>query len=256
MNIKSKRILAVSTIIAFAGLVSTPTFAEDLTEVVATTSVQTTGIIHVENNVVNDNLGTKTAADFEFTVKHFGTNVEGSPFNIADETGMTFVLEPGTYVVAATSVDGYLGSWSGEGIENGFIDLQAGEEVTIVRYSNDIGISDQLNFSTCNSGGFGMGTGTFPCTGLTTGQTGLSTCDSSGNGMGTGTFPCTGQTGLSTCDSSGNGMGSGNFPCTALVTDDGGLLPATSTNWFNLLALGFLLSAAGAYSFRKNSVKI
>lgn len=214
MNIKSKRILAVSTIIALSGLLLNPSQAEDVvtttaietTTEVVTTSVPTTGIINVKNIVVNDNQGTNTAADFEFTVKHFGTNVEGSPFSITDETGTQFTLEPGTYVVAATALGGYLGSWSGEGIENGFIDLKAGDEVTIVRYSNDIGISDQLNLSTCNSGGFGMGTGT--------------------------------------------------FPCTAPVTEDGGLLPATSTNWFNLLALGFLLSAAGAYSFRKNSVKI
>jgi LPXTG-motif cell wall-anchored protein len=211
MNIKSKRIFAVSTIIAFAGMLSAPAFAEDLVEVVATTSVQATGIIHVENNVVNDNLGTKTAADFEFTVKHFGTNVEGSPFNITDETGMTFVLAPGTYVVAATSVDGYLGSWSGEGIENGFIDLQAGEEVTIVRYSNDIGIA----------------TPTIP---VVVPVNPVLPCGQMGN--------------------------DGSIGVCNQVTDDGGLLPATSTNWFNLLALGFLLSAAGAYSFRKNSVKI
>jgi len=241
MNIKSKRILAVSTIIALSGLLLNPAQAEDVvtttaietTTEVVTTSVPATGIINVQNIVVNDNQGTNTAADFEFTVKHFGTNVDGSPFSITDETGTQFTLEPGTYVVAATALAGYLGSWSGEGIENGFIDLKAGQEVTIVRHSDDIGISNQLYSSTCNSGGFGMGTGTFPCTGLSTGQTGLSTCDSSGNGIGTG-----------------------NFPCTAPVTEDGGLLPATSTNWFNLLALGFLLSAAGAYSFRKNSVKI
>jgi LPXTG-motif cell wall-anchored protein len=254
MNIKSKRILAVSTIIAFAGLLSTPAFAEDIAEAVATTSVQTTGIIHVENFVVNDNLGTKTAADFEFSVTHFGADVEGSPFNITDAAGKTFILAPGTYVVAAASVDGYLGSWSGEGVTNGFIDLQAGQEITFTRNSYDIGTSNQLNLSSCNSDGFGMGTGTFPCTGLTTGQTGISTCNSSGNGMGTGSFPCTGQTGLSTCNSSGNGMGSGNFPCTAPVTEDGGTLPVTGTNWFNALALGLLLSIAGAYGFRKNSV--
>jgi hypothetical protein len=208
MNIKSKRIFAVSTIIAFTGLLVTPAFAEDPAEVVVTTSVPTTGIIHVENFVVNDNLGTKTAADFEFTVKHFGTNVEGSPFNITDETGMTFILEPGTYVVAATSVDGYLGSWSGEGIENGFIDLRAGQEVTITRNSYDIGLAATI-------------------------------------------YPTVGP--VTTCGP----LGPNDAPGTCnLVTEDGGLLPATSSNWFNVLAIGVLLSIAGAYGFRKNSVKI
>ncbi len=37
-------------------------------------------------------------------------------------------------------------------------------------------------------------------------------------------------------------------------TEDGGLLPATSTSWFNFLTLGLLLSAAGAFGFRKFSL--
>ena len=196
MNIKSKRILAVSTIIAFAGLLITPAFAEDAvtptpieaTAVVLTAAAPTTGIIHVQNIVANDNLGSKTAADFEFTVKHFGTNVEGSPFSISDETGMHFTLEPGTYVVAAVPLDGYLGTWSGEGIENGFINLRAGQEVTITRNTYDVGIAARV------------------------------------------------------------------YPTTTVdpVTEDGGTLPVTGTNLFNALALGLLLSAAGALAFRKN----
>jgi hypothetical protein len=209
MNFKSKRIFAVSTIIAFTGLLSAPAFAEDLVEVAATTSVQTTGIIHVENIVVNDNLGTKTAADFEFSVTHFGADVAGSPFNITDSAGMTFILAPGTYVVAATSVDGYLGTWSGVGVTNGFIDLQAGQEITFTRTSYDNGIA----------------TPTLPVVAPV--ETVL---------------PC-GQMGAD-----------GSIGVCNQVTDDGGLLPATSSNWFNALALGILLSIAGAYGFRKNSV--
>jgi hypothetical protein len=209
MNFKSKRILAVSTIIAFIGLLSAPAFAEDLVEVVATTSVQTTGIIHVENVVVNDNLGTKTAADFEFSVTHFGADVAGSPFNITDAAGMTFILAPGTYVVAAASVDGYLGSWSGEGVTNGFIDLQAGQEITFTRTSNDNGIA----------------TPTLPV--VVPVETVL---------------PC-GQMG-----------NDGSIGVCNQETEDGGVLPATSSNWFNALAIGLLLSIVGAYGFRKNLV--
>lgn len=189
MNTKSKRILALSTIVAFLGLLVSPANAEDPAPVVLTTSVATTGTIHVENVVFNDNHGSKVSSDFEFSIKHFGTNITGSPFFMPANGSATFVLEPGTYVVSATPVEDYLGTWTGAGIENGFIDLRAGQDVTIIRSSYD----------------FGMVARTFPTT----------------------------------------------DPVTEPTTEDGGTLPATSTNWFNFLALGILLSAAGAYGFRK-----
>jgi LPXTG-motif cell wall-anchored protein len=200
MNIKSKRILAVSTIIALSGLLINPAIAEDpvttaaidTATAVVTTAAPVTGIIHVQNIVVNDNIGTKTATDFEFTIKHFGTNVEGSPFSVTEAAGTNFTLEPGTYVVAVAYADGYLGSWTGEGIENGFINLKAGQEITITRNTYDLGIAAPV-------------------------------------------YPST----TTTVDP---------------VTEDGGILPVTGTNWFNALALGLLLSAAGALAFRKNSL--
>jgi hypothetical protein len=198
MNIKSKRILAVSTIIVLAGLLVNPAFAEDVppvvltaeeaTAVVTTAEIPTTGIIHIENFVVNDNLGIKTSADFEFTVKHFGTNVEGSPFSGVTTAGTYFTLAPGTYVVAATFVDGYLGNWTGEGIVNGFIDLKAGQNITITRNTYDVGVAEPVS------------------------------------------------------------------PTIDPATEDGGILPVTGTNWFNALALGLLLSVAGAIGFHKNSL--
>ena len=192
MNTKSKRILAVSTILACVGLLTTPANAVDEIAIVTTAAVETTGVIRVENIVVNDNLGTKTFSDFEFTVKHFGTNVEGSPFNLTETSTKSFTLQPGTYVVSATSVDGYLGIWSGVGIVNGFINLKAGDDITITRNTYDIGIALPV-------------------------------------------YPTA-------------------EPTVDPVTEDGGVLPATSSNWFNALALGLLLSAAGALGFRKNSL--
>ena len=192
MNTKSKRILAVSTILACVGLLTTPANAVDEIAIVTTAAVETTGVIRVENIVVNDNLGTKTFSDFEFTVKHFGTNVEGSPFNLTETSTKSFTLQPGTYVVSATSVDGYLGTWSGVGIENGFINLKAGDDITITRNTYDIGIALPV-------------------------------------------YPTA-------------------EPTVDPVTEDGGVLPATSSNWFNALVLGLLLSAAGALGFRKNSL--
>jgi LPXTG-motif cell wall-anchored protein len=206
MKIKSKRILTVSTIIAFAGLLVSPAFAEDLAEVVATTSVQTTGIINVEHIVVNDNLGTKTSGDFEFTVKHFGTNVEGSPFNITDETGMQFILEPGTYVVSVASVDGYLGTWSGEGVTNGFVNLKAGQEITFVRNTYDNGVAEVV-------------------------------------------YPIVDP--VIPCDPAGPNYQDGTCK---FVTEDGGLLPVTGTNWFNAVAIGLLIATVGAFGLRKYSL--
>ena len=189
MNTKSKRILALSTVVAFLGLLVAPANAEDPAPVVLTTSVATTGTIHVENVVFNDNHGSKISSDFEFSIKHFGTNIIGSPFFMPANGSATFELEPGTYVVAATPMVDYLGTWTGEGIENGFINLQAGQEVTITRNSYDLGMVIR-------------------------------------------TLPTT-------------------DPVTETTTEEGGTLPATSTNWFNFLALGILLSAAGAFGFRK-----
>jgi LPXTG-motif cell wall-anchored protein len=174
------------------GLLTTPANAVDEIAIVTTAAVETTGVIRVENIVVNDNLGTKTFSDFEFTVKHFGTNVEGSPFNLTETSTKSFTLQPGTYVVSATSVDGYLGIWSGVGIVNGFINLKAGDDITITRNTYDIGIALPV-------------------------------------------YPTA-------------------EPTVDPVTEDGGVLPATSSNWFNALALGLLLSAAGALGFRKNSL--
>jgi LPXTG-motif cell wall-anchored protein len=207
MNIKSKRILAVSTIIALAGLLVNPSFAEDpvptvlaavettaveTTAVVETAAAPTTGTIYVENIVINDNLGTKTAADFELSITHFGADIAGSPFRVTETSGTHFVLAPGTYVVAIESMDGYLGTWSGEGVTNGFVDLKAGQEITFIRNTYDNGVATPVYIAP--------------------------------------------------------------EPVVEPVTEDGGLLPVTGTNWFNALALGLLLSAAGAIAFRKSSL--
>lgn len=99
----------------------------------------TTGTIHVVQEVINDNLGTKVVGDFSMNLKHYGTDVVGSPFVAVTGVGTTFVLEPGTYVVSQEIISGYDGTWSGVGVDNGFIDLAAGQEITITRTLNDNG---------------------------------------------------------------------------------------------------------------------
>jgi hypothetical protein len=142
MIIKYSKSLALATAIALTSLTMSPALAEDPVVPVTTTSVVETGTIHVLSRVINDNLGTKFPTDFMFNLKHWGTDVEGSPFVGAGNIGTTFVVAPGTYVVSSPIVDGYYGSWYNEGIANGFIDLQAGDVVTIVRIHNDAGIAD------------------------------------------------------------------------------------------------------------------
>ncbi len=142
MTIKYSKVLAIAGVVFMTSIMVTPALAEDPVVPVATTSVSTTGTIHVLSRVVNDNLGTKYPTDFMFNLKHWGTDVVGSPFIGAGNVGTTFVVEAGSYVVSTPIVDGYNGVWYNEGITNGFIQLEAGQVVTIVRIQNDVGIAD------------------------------------------------------------------------------------------------------------------
>jgi hypothetical protein len=179
MTIKYAKVLAVAGVVAMTAMMVVPSQAADP---VVTTSVSATGTIHVLSRVVNDNLGTKSPTDFTFNLKHWGTDVVGSPFVGAGNIGTTFVVEAGTYVVSSPIIEGYTGVWFNEGITNGFINLAAGDVVTIVRIHNDAGIADVVADP---------------------------------------------------------------------ATEDGGLLPNTATPWYNYLIVGSLITAAGAFGFRK-----
>ncbi len=139
MTIKYSKMLVIAGVALMTSMMVAPSHAEDPVVPVATTAVSTMGTIQVISQVNNDNGGTKLPADFSFNVKHFGTDVLGSPFLGTGSFGTTFVLEAGTYVISTPIVDGYDGTWSGIDITNGFIDLQAGQNVTIIRTFNDNG---------------------------------------------------------------------------------------------------------------------
>jgi hypothetical protein len=153
MTIKYSKSFGLATSIALTSLMMSPALAADPVVPVVTTSVVETGTIHVLSRVINDNLGTKFPTDFMFNLKHFGTDVVGSPFIGAGNIGTTFVVAPGTYVVSSPIVEGYYGSWYNEGITNGFINLQAGDVVTIVRIHNDAGIADVVEQPATEDGG-------------------------------------------------------------------------------------------------------
>ena len=179
MTIKYSKSMAVAGVFALSLMMVAPAQAEDPVVPVATTSVVTTGTIHILSRVVNDNLGTKFPTDFMFNLKHWGTDVVGSPFIGAGNIGTTFVVEAGSYVVSSPIVEGYNGVWHNGGITNGFIQLAAGDEVTIVRINDDAGLAEVVIVD-------------------------------------------------------------------EPTTEDGGTLPDTASPWFNALAAGLLISAAGA----------
>ena len=187
MTIKYSKSIAIAGVFALSMMMVAPAQAEDPVVPVATTSVVTTGTIHILSRVVNDNLGTKFPTDFMFNLKHWGADVVGSPFIGAGNIGTTFVVEAGSYVVSSPIVEGYNGVWYNGAITNGFIQLAAGDEVTIVRINDDAGLADVVVVD-------------------------------------------------------------------EPTTEDGGTLPGTASPWFNALAVGLLISAAGAMGFRRLAI--
>jgi len=153
MTTKYSKILAMVGLAILSSIMATPAYAEDPVVPVVTTSISTMGTINVLSRVVNDNLGTKFPTDFTFTLRHHGTDVIGSPFTGAGNVGTKFVVEAGTYVVSTPIVDGYDGVWFNGEITNGFIDLKAGEEVTIVRIFSDAGVAAAVQVPATEDGG-------------------------------------------------------------------------------------------------------
>jgi hypothetical protein len=137
MTIKYSKMLAIAGVVVLTSMMVAPTHAEDPVVPVATTSVSTTGILHVIQNVINDNGGTAVASDFTISVKHYASDVFGSPFQGITGAGVTFVLEPGTYLVTQEPKDCYFGSWSSLQDNAGLVQLVAGQEITLTRNSND-----------------------------------------------------------------------------------------------------------------------
>lgn len=141
MTIKHSRVLSLASVAMLTVMMTVPSYAADPVVPVTTAADVTTGSITVVQKVINDNNGTNVAGDFTMSVKHWGASVAGSPFIATDGAGKTFILEPGTYVVSQQIIEGYDGTWSGDGVINGFIDLQPGQAITIVRTLNDNGTS-------------------------------------------------------------------------------------------------------------------
>jgi hypothetical protein len=139
MRIKYGKFLAMTGTVALSTMLITPSYAEETATAVEPNPVAETGTINILTRVVNDNLGTKFPTDFSFTLKHHGSNIPGSPFMGVGNIGTTFVVPAGTYVLSTDEVDGYDGYWYNGVVVNGFIDLEAGQNVAIVRVFEDDG---------------------------------------------------------------------------------------------------------------------
>ena len=139
MTIKSRKLLVMSGTLVLSTMLFAPSYAEETATAVEPNPVTETGTINVLTRVVNDNRGTKFPTDFTFTLKHHGSHIPGSPFIGVGNIGRTFVLPAGTYVLSTDIVDGYDGYWYNGAVVNGFIDLEAGENVAIVRVFEDDG---------------------------------------------------------------------------------------------------------------------
>jgi hypothetical protein len=98
-----------------------------------------TGTLKVIKEVINDNGGEKTAADFNLHVKQDGTDVTDSP-QAGSDTGTVYELLIGDYVVSEDAPPtGYEETgFSGDCDENGNITVLAGQEVTCTITNDDI----------------------------------------------------------------------------------------------------------------------
>ncbi|MDP1846264.1 MAG: hypothetical protein Q8K79_00615, partial [Solirubrobacteraceae bacterium] len=89
-------------------------------------------VLTVVKHVVNDNGGTKSAADFSLTVDDPGTNP--APFNGAEAPGTDVAVDPGAYSVSEGAHDGYAVSYSADCTGT----LAIGETKTCTVTNNDI----------------------------------------------------------------------------------------------------------------------
>ena len=93
--------------------------------------------LHVIKHVINDDGRTADAADFDLYVKNsLGSDVTGSPAS-GNESGTTYTLDAGTYVVSEGTHTGYTVSYSGDSTD-GNITLASGADKTVTVTNNDI----------------------------------------------------------------------------------------------------------------------
>jgi LPXTG-motif cell wall-anchored protein len=131
-------------LLAVQSFICEPTTAVDTTitpVVVPAVPTITTGTIHVIKVVNNTYGGTATPGDFILTLRHHGTDVAGSPAVGEASPGRTYILAPGTYVLGeedSAAFPNYIQSFDIAGESTQFINLLAGQSLTIVQTNNEL----------------------------------------------------------------------------------------------------------------------
>lgn len=131
--------LNANTITNSACVTATPTPTPTATATPTATPVAPATLIVVKH-VVNTYGGTAVASDFMIHVTRNGSEVAGSPSVGVDGAGHSYSLEPGTYLVSETHVDGYYGTFAntdpalgGLITADGLVTVASGQVATIVR---------------------------------------------------------------------------------------------------------------------------
>ncbi|MCR4328912.1 MAG: hypothetical protein NUV53_05415, partial [Patescibacteria group bacterium] len=101
-------------------------------------NIEVLSTLHVVKQVVNDDGGSATPSIFNLHVKLSGTDVAGSPASGVISPGVTYSLDPGTYVVSEDANASYAQSFSGGCGASGSVTLAAGEDKTCTVTNDDI----------------------------------------------------------------------------------------------------------------------
>ena len=96
----------------------------------------------VIKQVVNDDNGTSTPADFSVHVKSGNTDITGSP-QAGSATGTAYTLNAGTYIISEDLATGYSATFSGDCNESGNVILNFGDDKICTITNNDIKPQDQ-----------------------------------------------------------------------------------------------------------------
>ena len=116
----------------------------------------------VVTNVVNDNGGTRTPANFTAHVRSGANDVTGSP-QAGSSSGTPYTLSAGSYTVSADAVTGYTLAVSGACAANGTVTLQLAQTATCTITADDMAATLTVVTNVVNDNG-----GTLTPAGVTT----------------------------------------------------------------------------------------
>ncbi|MGH4121053.1 ice-binding family protein [Clostridium sp.] len=101
--------------------------------------------LKVIKHVTNDNDGKKVASDFNLHIKKAGNDVVASPAP-GNESGKSYTLAAGDYVISEDNIEGYSASYSGSD-SSGKITLAPGDNKTVTITNDDIQLTPSANGS-------------------------------------------------------------------------------------------------------------